>query len=154
MTITPEPFFGWDVFVLSGKVSKFSIIFIFCIFSDCAPFSVSRVLRDRRQSKTESELTFAVVVYLEFWVCCLCSMDEVLIHFSLVFDRWTTIPTPPLELTDGSVVTSCTAPIFPPCSGACCTILATQGPPHTMVIRIVSSGLGDAGSMWTSRLTP
>jgi hypothetical protein len=32
-------------------------------------------------------------------------MDEMLIRFSLIFDRWMTTPTPPLEPTDGSVVT-------------------------------------------------
>jgi hypothetical protein len=35
-------------------------------------------------------------------------MDEMLIRFSLVFDRWMTTPMSPLEPTDGSVVTGCT----------------------------------------------
>jgi hypothetical protein len=39
--------------VLSGKVSKFFITFILCIFPDSAPFSISRVLRDRCQSESE-----------------------------------------------------------------------------------------------------
>jgi hypothetical protein len=73
--------------VLSGKVSKFSITSIFCVFCNSASVSVSRVLRDRCQLKTESELTFAVVVgYFGVLVCCPCSMDEMLIRFSLVFD--------------------------------------------------------------------
>jgi hypothetical protein len=37
-------------------------------------------------------------------------MDEILIRFSPVLDRWMTTPTPPLELTDGSVAMGCTAP--------------------------------------------
>jgi hypothetical protein len=44
--------------MLSGKVSKLSITFTLYIFPDSSPFSVSRVLRDCHQSKTESELTF------------------------------------------------------------------------------------------------
>jgi hypothetical protein len=43
-----------DVFILSGKVSKLSITLLLCIFPDSAPCSVSRVLWDRRQSKSES----------------------------------------------------------------------------------------------------
>jgi hypothetical protein len=67
-------------------------------------------------------------------------MDEMLIHFSLVFDRWMTTPTLSLEPMDGYVVTDCTAPGFPPCSGTCCTILATQGFPRTIVTRTISLG--------------
>jgi hypothetical protein len=44
-------------------------------------------------------------------VCCLYSMDEMLIHFSFVFDRWTTTLTPPSELTDGFVAMGCTVPV-------------------------------------------
>jgi hypothetical protein len=40
--------------MLSGKVSKFYITFTFCTFPDSIPVSVSRVLRDRHQSKSES----------------------------------------------------------------------------------------------------
>jgi hypothetical protein len=87
-------------------------------------------------------------------VCCLCSMDEMLIHFSLVFDRWTTTPTPPLEPTDGSVVTGCTAPGFLPCFRTCCTASATRGFPHIVAVRTVSSGWGAERSMWTFRRTP
>jgi hypothetical protein len=36
------------------------------------------------------------------------------IHFFLVFDRWTTTPTPPLGSTDGSIATGCTVPAFRP----------------------------------------
>jgi hypothetical protein len=141
--------------VLSGNLAKFSITFVLCIFPDSAPFPVSVVLRDCRQSKTESELTF----YCRrgsfgVLVCCLCSMDEILIHFSLVFDRWTTTPTPPSERMDGSVVMGCTAPVFPPCSGMCCTSLATRGFPRTMAAPTVSSGLGATRSKWTLWLTP
>jgi hypothetical protein len=121
---------------LSGEVSKFSITFVLCIFPDSASYLASRVLRDRCQSKSESGLTFCEI------------------HFSLVFDLWTTTPTPPSELTDGSVATGCTTPAFPLCSGTCYTTLATRGPPHTMVARTVSSGLGAARSTWTSQLTP
>jgi hypothetical protein len=39
--------------VLSGKVSKFSITFTLDISPDYAPYSISRVLRDRRQSKSK-----------------------------------------------------------------------------------------------------
>jgi hypothetical protein len=76
-------------------------------------------------------------------------MDEMLIHFSLVFDRWMTTPTPPLEPMDGSIVTDCTAPGFPPCSGTCCTDSATRGSPRTMAARTVSLGWGAARSMTT-----
>jgi hypothetical protein len=108
--------------VLSRKFSKFSVTSVLCAFPESVLVSVNRVLRDRRQLKTESELTFAVlVVYFGVLVCCLCSMDEMLIHFSLVSDRWMTTPMPHLEQTDGSVVMGCTAPGFLPCSGTCCT---------------------------------
>jgi hypothetical protein len=40
--------------VLFGKVSKFSITFLLGISPDSAPGSVSRALRDHRQSKSES----------------------------------------------------------------------------------------------------
>jgi hypothetical protein len=51
---------------------------------DSTPFSVSRVLTDYHQSKTEYELTFCCHrgVFWSFGLC-LCSMDEMLIHFSL-----------------------------------------------------------------------
>jgi hypothetical protein len=114
--------------VLYGKVSKLSITLKLCIFPDTAPFSVSRVLRDRRQSKSESELRFCCGGLFGVLVCCLCSMNEMLIHFSLVFDRWMTTSTPPSKPTDGSVVMVCTAPVFPPCSRTCYTALATRGP--------------------------
>jgi hypothetical protein len=56
-------------------------------------------------------------------------MDEMLIFFSLVFNRWRITPTPPSELMDDFVVVGCTVPVFPSCSGTCCTALATRGPP-------------------------
>jgi hypothetical protein len=57
-----------------------------------------------------------------------------------------TTPTPPLEPTDGSIVTGCTAPGFPPCSGMCCTASATRGFLRTVAIRTVSLGWGAARS--------
>jgi hypothetical protein len=85
---------------------------MFCIFPDSAPFLVSRVLRDLRQSESEYELMFCCDGLFGVLVCCLCSMDEMLIRFSLVFDRWMTILTSHLEPTDGSVAMGCTAPVF------------------------------------------
>jgi hypothetical protein len=41
------------VFILSEKVLKLSITFTLGISPDAAPFSVSKVLRDRRQSESE-----------------------------------------------------------------------------------------------------
>jgi hypothetical protein len=78
------------------------------------------------------------VVYFGVLVCYLCSMDEILIHFSIVFDIWMTTPTPPWEPMDGSVVTDCTAPGFSACSGTCCTASATRGFPCTVVTPHVS----------------
>jgi hypothetical protein len=95
-----------------------------------------------------------VVVYFGVLVCCLCSMDEMLIRFSLVFDRWMTTPMPPLEPTDGSVVTDCIAPGFPPCSGMCCTASATRVFLRTVAACTVSLGWGTARSKWTFWLTP
>jgi hypothetical protein len=136
-------------------MSQNSLLLSYCaFFLDSAPFSVSRVLRDRRQSKSKFELIFCCGGLFGVLVCCLCSMDEILIHFSLVFDRWTTTLTPPLEPTDGSIATGCTAPVFPPCSGTCYIALATRVLPCTVVIHTVSLGLDAARSMWTSRLTP
>jgi hypothetical protein len=40
--------------MLSGKISKLSTTFILFISPDSVPNSVSRVLRDRHQSKSES----------------------------------------------------------------------------------------------------
>jgi hypothetical protein len=73
--------------VLSGKVSKFTITFVLCTSSDSASISVSRLLRDHRRSESEFELTFCHGAL--FWKLgyCLCSMDEMLIRFSLVFNR-------------------------------------------------------------------
>jgi hypothetical protein len=107
-----------------------------------------------------AENKIGVNVLLSSWfifrvlVCCLCSMDGMLIRFSLVFNRWMTTPTPPLEPMDGSVVTGCTAPGFLPCFRTYCTASATRVSPRTVVVRIVSSGWGGARSMWTFRLTP
>ena len=70
-----------------------------------------------------AENRIGVNVLLSSWfnfgvlVCCLCSMDEILIRFSLVFDRWMITPTPPLEPMDGSVVMGCTAQVSHPASG-------------------------------------
>jgi hypothetical protein len=83
-------------------------------------------------------------------VCCHYLMDEMLIHFSLVFDRWMTTPMPPSAPMDGPVVTGCTTSIFSPCSGTCYTILATRRPPYTMVVCTISLVLGTARSMCTT----
>jgi hypothetical protein len=48
--------------VLSRNVSKFSITFILDISYDSAPYPISGVLRDRRQSK--SEVVFQVLPLL------------------------------------------------------------------------------------------
>jgi hypothetical protein len=42
------------VFILFGKVSKIHITFILAILPNSVPYSASRVLQDRRQSKSES----------------------------------------------------------------------------------------------------
>jgi hypothetical protein len=86
-------------------------------------------------------------------VCCLSSMDEMLIRFSLVFDIWMTTPTPPSELTDGSTTTGCTAwfPTF------LWDVLHRFGYTGTHAYRgrpYCQFGLGDVRSTWTSRLTP
>jgi hypothetical protein len=73
-----------------------------------------------------------------------------LTHFSFVFDRWTTTPTPPSEPTDGLIVTSCTIPTSLPCFGTCSTSLATRRLPHTVATHTVSSGMHALRSMWTS----
>jgi hypothetical protein len=140
--------------MILGKVSKFSITFILCTFPDSTPVSVRRVLQDYRLLKIESELTFCCH-HGSLWSfgCYLCSMDEMLIRFSLVFKRWMTTSTPPLEPTDGSVVTGCTAPGFPPCSETCCTASATRSFPRTMAAHTVSLGWGTARSMWIFWLT-
>jgi hypothetical protein len=65
-------------------------------------------------------------------VCCLCSLDEILTRLSLVFDRWTTTPTPPSEPTDGFIAMGCTVLASLPCSGTCCTTLATRGSLRTV----------------------
>jgi hypothetical protein len=96
--------------MLSRKVSKFPITFILCISSDSTPILVSRLLRDCSRSESESDLTFVRDGLLGVLVCCLCSMDEILIHFSFVFDRWMTTPTPPSEPTDGTIAIGCTVP--------------------------------------------
>jgi hypothetical protein len=140
--------------MLSGKALKFDITFVLCMFPDSASYSVSRVLRDCCQSKSESGLLFCRGGLFGVLVCCLCSMDEMLIRFSLVFDKWMTTPTPPSEPMDGSVRMGCTTPAFPPCSEMSCTALATWGVPRTMVTHTVSSGMDAARSTWTSRLTP
>jgi hypothetical protein len=49
--------------MLFGKVSKFYITFILVMFPDWAPCLVSRVLRDRRQSKSESVLQILPLVH-------------------------------------------------------------------------------------------
>jgi hypothetical protein len=94
------------------------------------------------------------MLYFEVFVCCLYSMAEMLIRFSLVFDGWMTTPMTPLEPTDGSKAMGCTAPGFPPYFRTCCTTSTTKGFPHTVAARTVSSGWGAVRSMWTFQLTP
>jgi hypothetical protein len=99
------------------------------------------------------------VNFLSLWfmwnlVCCLCSMDEILTRLSLVFDRWTTTPTPPTEPTDGFIAMGCTVLAFLPCSGTCCTTLATRGSLRTVATHTVSLGVDTVRSTWTSWLTP
>jgi hypothetical protein len=130
------------------------ITFILCISPDSTPNSVSKVLRDHRRSESESELTFCHGGLFRVLVCCLCSMDEMLICCSLVFDRWMITPTPPSEPTDGTVATGCTVPASRPCSGRCCTVFATRGLMRTMVAHTVNSSVDAARSTWTSWLTP
>jgi hypothetical protein len=136
--------------MFSGKVSKFSITFILCIASDSTPISVSRVLRDRSRSESESELTFYRGGLLGVLVCCLCSMHVMFIHFFFVFDRWMTTPTPPSEPTDGTITTGCTISGLRPCSWMCCTIVVTRGLPRTGATRTVNSYVDALGSTWTS----
>jgi hypothetical protein len=69
------------------------------------------VLQDHHRSKSESELTFSHGGLFGILVYCLYSMDEILIRFSLIFDRWTTTPTPPSELTNHFIVMGCTVPV-------------------------------------------
>jgi hypothetical protein len=140
--------------MLSGKVLKFSITSVLCVFPDSVPVS-QRSFARLSLLKTESELTFCCRhgLFWSFSLLSLCDGQNV-DSSSLVFDRWMTTPMPPLELTDGSVVTGYTAPGFPPCSGTCCTASDTWGSPRTVVVHTVSSGWGTARSMWTFWLTP
>jgi hypothetical protein len=49
--------------VLSRRVSKFSITFALDISPDSAPYSISGVLRDRRQSKSEAVFKVLLLVH-------------------------------------------------------------------------------------------
>jgi hypothetical protein len=51
------------VFVLSEKVSKLSITFAVDISPDSAPYPISGVLRDHRQSKSESVIKAPPLVH-------------------------------------------------------------------------------------------
>jgi hypothetical protein len=99
--------------VLSGKVSKFPIISVLCVFLFCTSLS-QRSFARLPLLKTESKLTLCCRrgLFWSFGLLSLCDGQNV-DSFSLVFDRWMTTPTPPLESTNGSVVTGCTAPGFP-----------------------------------------
>jgi hypothetical protein len=77
-------------------------------------------------------------------------MDEMLNHFSLIFERLMTTPMPPSEPMDGFVATGFTASAFPLCFGMCYTTLATWGLPRTIVTHTVSSSVDAARSMWAS----
>jgi hypothetical protein len=55
---------SWTVgFMHFGKVSKFYITFILCLSPDSAPYSVTRVLWDHRQSKLEFVFKVLPLVY-------------------------------------------------------------------------------------------
>jgi hypothetical protein len=136
--------------MLSGKVSKFAITFILFISHDSAPISVSMVLQDRHRSESESELTFYRGGLFGVLVCCLGSMDEILISFSFVLNRWMTTPMPFSEPTDGTIAMGCTVPGLRPCSRTCCTISVTWGLPRTVAVRTISSGVDTLGSTCTS----
>jgi hypothetical protein len=84
------------------------------VFPESTPISINRNERNRCRSETEFcqqyNLSFFLVGgYIDLVVA---SMQEMLIRFSFIFNRWTTTPTPPLELTDGFVATGCTVPFF------------------------------------------
>jgi hypothetical protein len=49
--------------VLSGKASKFSITSILCTFPDSTPCPISRLLRDRHLSKSESVIKVPPLVH-------------------------------------------------------------------------------------------
>jgi hypothetical protein len=51
------------IFVLYGKVSKFYITFTFDISLDSTPYPISGILRDRRQSKSESVIKVFPLVH-------------------------------------------------------------------------------------------
>jgi hypothetical protein len=88
------------------------------------------------------------------FVCCLYSIDEMLIRFSLVFDRWTTTPTLSSEPADGFIATGCTVLASLPYSGTCCATLSIRGPPRTVAAHTVRSGVDAMWSTWMFRLTP
>jgi hypothetical protein len=128
------------------------------VLSKSAPLSVNWDHRNHHQSKTESVNSTNLNLlfrwgYIEFGGC-LCSMDEILICFSFVFDRWTTTPMPHSKPTDSFIAIGCTIPVSPCYSETCCTALATWGLPRTMAVHAISSGVHAVRSMWTSRLTP
>jgi hypothetical protein len=49
--------------MLSGKVSKLSITFTLSIFPDSTPYPISGVLRDHRQSESESVIKVLPLVH-------------------------------------------------------------------------------------------
>jgi hypothetical protein len=70
--------------VLPGKVSKFSITFIFCTSPDSVPVSVSRVLQDHHQSKLESVVeVFPLVHCVPMSITC-----SLFIGFGHMSNEW------------------------------------------------------------------
>jgi hypothetical protein len=66
------------------KVSKFSITFILGISPDCAPYSISGVLRDHRQPK--SKVVFMILPL----VCCVPTIitSSLFIGFEHMSKEW------------------------------------------------------------------
>jgi hypothetical protein len=60
--ITPELLAGWES-IFYGNISKLSTIFVLFMSPDSAPNLVRRILRDRRQSKSESVFKVFPLVY-------------------------------------------------------------------------------------------
>jgi hypothetical protein len=70
--------------VLYGKVLKFFITFILHIFPDSAPYSVSRVLRCRRQSKLD--VVFKVLPLVHYVPMIITS--SLFIGFERISNEW------------------------------------------------------------------
>jgi hypothetical protein len=71
------------MFMLSGKVSKISITLVLCTSPDSASYSVSRVLRDRHRSKSESVFKVPPLVY-----CVPMIITSLFIGFEHISNEW------------------------------------------------------------------